>query len=317
MTDLSGNGVSVTLPQGWEGRVFRRPAAGEAAPPPTSAGGADPRAQASTDPGEPPAPEGASTNTVVHVSTIPLPVGAGDFASGAVERLGDDDALVVVFEYDAASASQPLFAREGFPRALAPADFSPNVLQRSIKGQAGAQVFFHDAGRAFCLYVVLGSYQNRARIVPEVNRVLATFAIEGGGAPASSNTVVDVIAARPELATFSALLADSGLAELLAAEPSVTVFAPVSTSFEEARLMRMRGDPALAQRTLMHHVVRERLGPSDLRSRTTLLTAVGGTVTVTTPAGSIALDGIDVVPVPADATNGLVYVIRAVLEPPR
>ena len=226
MTDLSGNGVSVTLPAGWEGRVFRRPAAGETppqppppsqppSPPSTTAGATDRRALDATDPEqlpdatrtappdatrsappEPPAPEGATTNTVVHVATIPLPNGVGDFASGAVQQLRDNDAIIVVFEYDAASVAQPLFARVGFPREVGPADFSPNVLQRSIRGQAGAQIFFQDGGRAFCLYVVLGSYQNRAQIVPAVNRVLATFAIEGGTSAATTNTVADVIAAR-------------------------------------------------------------------------------------------------------------------------
>ena len=95
MTDLSAHGISVTVPSGWEGRVFRRPAAGE-----VTASAAD----------GPPAPPGEITNAVVHVATISLPPDTGDFASGAVERLGPDDALVVLFEYDAASVDQPLFA---------------------------------------------------------------------------------------------------------------------------------------------------------------------------------------------------------------
>ena len=301
MTDLSGNGVSVTLPTGWEGRVFRRPAAGEVA-----ASAAD----------GPPAPDGATTNTVVHLATIPLPTGVGDFASGAVERLGNEDALIVVFEYDAASATQPLFASAGVPRALTPADFSPNVLQRSIRGQAGAQVFFNDGGRAFCLYVVLGAYQNRARVVPAVNRVLATLAIDGGTAPTVTNTVVDVIAGRADLTTFSTLLVESGLADLLKAEPAVTVLAPVDTAFDAARLAALRADPDLLRRTLMQHFVRERVAPDVLRTRATLATAAGGELAVAVTDSTITVDGFDLVPTPADATNGVVYSIRGVLEPP-
>src|SRR2546430_8152531 len=157
MTELAAPGIEVTLPTGWEGRLFRRPSAGEVA--------------AFADDG-PPAPPGETTHAVLHVSTIALPPGAGDFASGAVDQLGADDALIVLFEYDPTSASQPLFRAAGIPKQLAADDFSPGVLQRAIRGQAGAQRFFHDAGRAFCLYVVLGAYTNRRRVVPAVNEVL-------------------------------------------------------------------------------------------------------------------------------------------------
>ena len=170
MTDLSGHGVTVTLPTGWEGRLFRRPAPGEVA-----AAAAD----------GPPAPEGATTNAVVHLATIPLPTGVGDFASGAVDRLGDDDTLIVVFEYDAASATEPLFAREGFPRVLEPATSARASCNGRIRGQAGAQVFFHDHGRAFCLYVVLGAFDDRVEVVAAVNAVLATLTIDGGTVPAT------------------------------------------------------------------------------------------------------------------------------------
>jgi uncharacterized surface protein with fasciclin (FAS1) repeats len=302
VTDLSGDGITVTLPTGWEGRVFRRPAPGE-----VSATAAD----------GPPAPEGATTNTVVHVATIPLPVGVGDFASGAVEKLGSDDALIVLFEYDPASASTPLFAAEGLPRVLSPADFSTSVLQRSIRGQAGAQMFFHDGGRAFCLYVVLGSFQNRVPMVDAVNQVLATFAIEGGSAAtAVTNTVVDAIAARPDLSTFSALLAGSELGGLLAQEPAVTVLAPIDAAFDDAELEALRADPDLLARTLMQHVVRERLAPDALRASVTLTTLAGGTLEVVDGGTTLTIDGFDVVPTPIDASNGVVYAIRGVLEPP-
>jgi hypothetical protein len=163
MTDLVAHGIEVTLPTGWEGRLFKRPSANEVA-----ASAAD----------GPPAPQGETTHAVLHVSTIALPPGVGDFASGAVDQLGHDDALIVLFEYDPASIEQPLFKAEGLPKRLTESDFSPNVLQRNLKGQAGVQRFFHEAGRAFCLYVVLGAYVNRRALVPPVNQVLATLTVE-------------------------------------------------------------------------------------------------------------------------------------------
>jgi hypothetical protein len=168
MTELSAHGVSVTLPQGWEGRVFRRPAAGE-----VSTSGADGAA----------APPGETTHTVLHVATIPLPPGLGDYGSAAVPDLGAADAFVMLVEFDPADATSPLFAgNRSVPRKLHGDDFSPKVMQRIVAGQAGSQIFCNEAGRAFCLYVVIGSYRNREQVVPMVNDVLGGIQISPAGA---------------------------------------------------------------------------------------------------------------------------------------
>jgi hypothetical protein len=165
VTDLVAHGIEVSLPTGWEGRLFRRPRDGEVA-------AADAHVE-----GAPAAPQ-ETTNAVLHASTIAVPPGVGDFASGAVDKLGNDDVFVVLFEYDPSSADTALFASAGIPRTLAADDFSPNVMQRAIRGQAGVQRFFNDQGRAFCLYVVIGSFARRKELVRKVNEVLATLTIE-------------------------------------------------------------------------------------------------------------------------------------------
>jgi hypothetical protein len=175
VTDLVAHGIEVTLPAGWEGRLFRRPLAGEAA-----AAGAHIE-------GEPAAPQ-ETTNAVLHAATIAVPPGVGDFASDAVDKLGADDLFVVLFEYDPESADATLFRSQGIPRPLSADDFSPNVMQRVIRGQAGSQKFFNDQGRAFCLYVVIGSFARRKQLVPRVNDVLATLTIEPLGATPGSST---------------------------------------------------------------------------------------------------------------------------------
>ena len=70
--------------------------------------------------------------------------------------MGDQDVFVVLFEHEPAAAETPLFRRSGMPRALTPSDFDPATLRRGITGQSASQDFFHESGRAFCLYVVLG-----------------------------------------------------------------------------------------------------------------------------------------------------------------
>ena len=168
MASLSAHGLAVDTPTGWEGRIFRRLQYGEVA-------------AAGSDLG-PAAPAGAQTFPVLHVATIPLPSNVADYASDAVQELGPSDSIVVLKEFAPPNVSEALFGAEGLPRSLDPDDFAPNVLQRRLAGQAGYQRFFHEATRAFCLYVILGGYGNRYQVVPGVNQVLDSVQI----APASS-----------------------------------------------------------------------------------------------------------------------------------
>jgi hypothetical protein len=149
-------GIEVAVPRGWDAEIYRRE-------------GADLTGQATGSAG--------ATQPVVHLGTFPLPSGRGDFGSGAVEIMSQDDLLVVLFEYGRESVGTPLFARSGIPRVTA-ADFGPNNMQRPIAGQSGAQYFFNQSGRAFCLYVVLGSHASRNEVLPEVNQVLAGLTID-------------------------------------------------------------------------------------------------------------------------------------------
>jgi hypothetical protein len=162
MSAIEAYGITVDVPPGWEGRIFKRQQAGEL--------------RAAEVPG-PSAPMGELTLPVVHVATVALPADIADYGSDVVGDLGPSDALVVVKEFGPESVGQALFARPGIPRVLSPDDFSPSTLQRTIAGQAGVQIFFEEAGRPFCVYVVLGDYNRRHEVVPAVNQVLATITV--------------------------------------------------------------------------------------------------------------------------------------------
>ena len=151
MTRLAQHGLRVSLPAGWEGSVFRRQAA-----------------------------LGETTHPLLHASTCPLPPGRGDFGSGVVETLGPDDVFVALLEYHPDSVSTALFAARGLPDRLRPDDFSGNALQRRLRGQAGVQRFFSSGGRAFCLYVVLGSFARRAALTTVANTLVQSIEIEAG-----------------------------------------------------------------------------------------------------------------------------------------
>lgn len=161
MSDLRAHELSVSLPAGWDGRIsIRRDGATEKL---VSATGTRVFA--------------ARSHPVVHLSNFGLPEDRGDFGSGAVELMGDRDIFIVLFEHEPASAQTALFGAEGMPRTLEGREFDPSNLRRGIAGQSGYQAFFHEQGRAFCLYVVLGAHARSARLVPVLNRVLGTVTI--------------------------------------------------------------------------------------------------------------------------------------------
>jgi uncharacterized surface protein with fasciclin (FAS1) repeats len=308
MTDLDAHGISVAVPQGWEGRVFRRTP--------------DQVAAVSGAPG----PTAEIARAVAHVSTIPLPADTGDFASSAVELLGPNDALIVLFEYDPASAGQPLFQALGMPRTLRGDDFSASMLQRALRGQGGVQRFFQESKRAFCLYVVLGSLANRDRVVPGVNGVLSSFSIADTSSTApptlSPASLLDQVALQADLHVLTGLLAQGTTHDLLAGSGPFTLFAPNDDAFATVDLGALRADAAWLDRTLGHHVVEENLPTSVLRQRPTVTPVAGDALRIgatNTSAGAVQLsvDGALIVRPDLVAANGVMHVVTAVLEVPR
>jgi hypothetical protein len=146
---LTRQGIEIELPDGWDGRIYRREA-----------------------------DAGAVTRQALHAANFALPPGLGDYAVGAVERMERGDVLVVLLEFDPDSAGQGLFSAEGLPEHLGAGDFSPTAMPRAVPGRTAAQWFFSVAGRAFCLYVVLGSHQERAEVLPLVNAVVGTLRVD-------------------------------------------------------------------------------------------------------------------------------------------
>ena len=119
-----------------------------------------------------------SPRVLLHAANFALPVERGDYGSGAVESMDSGSVLVVVMEFDNASATTALFAQDGMPTNLAGDDFSTQQLQRPQRNQSGVQRFFHIGHRAFCLYVVVGSHVLRAVLVQEANRIISGLSID-------------------------------------------------------------------------------------------------------------------------------------------
>ena len=142
-------GMSIELPRGWQVQATRQP----------------------------PSVPGRKGNLLVHFATVPLADDLGDFGSGVADTLGPDDVFVSLFEYDPEATAEPLFASVGRPRPR-PSEFSPDTMHRPRPGMSGAQWFFTEAGRAFCLYVVLGGHSRRQAGAVRVDALLAGLTIE-------------------------------------------------------------------------------------------------------------------------------------------
>ena len=152
MSRLEGSGVGVEVPPGWEGAI--------------TGGGFELMA------------DGAREPTVMHLGSFPLPVERGSFGTGAVELMSTQDVFIALFEYGPESADTPLFAAQGIPHSLQARQFDRDALLHAVPEQSGLQQFFTHRGRAFCLYVVLGSHIDRADLLPQVNAVLDSLEID-------------------------------------------------------------------------------------------------------------------------------------------
>jgi len=149
MTVLSAEGITVTLPHGWEGVIGH----------------------------ESTLEDGSVRNVIAHFATFPLPARRGDFGGGAVDLMGPGDAFIALFDYGRPSAGTALFAADGPPATIDAGHFDRSVLQKPLPLQSAVQRFFTAGGRAMCLYVVVGSHIDRADVLPAINRFLASLKI--------------------------------------------------------------------------------------------------------------------------------------------
>lgn len=122
-------------------------------------------------------PMGGYVHPTLHAGTSTLPTQRGDYGSGYVERMTASDIFVCLAEFDHEAGATEMFV-DGQPTALRSAEFHPDAQQRVIAGMCGAQKFFAANDRAFCLYVVLGSWVARQSLVPRLNEFISTIGID-------------------------------------------------------------------------------------------------------------------------------------------
>jgi hypothetical protein len=146
---LSAHGLSIDLPHGWEGRIFRR----------------------------------RHGDPTLHAGTFTLPFEDGEFGTRSTGRMPPGSMFVTITEYRVGNGLAPgrgLFAAKGIPLPIPRSRFKPNQLLVARRGQRGFQHFFTEAGRPFCLYAVIHEPAvSAARAdVHMANKVLGSLAVE-------------------------------------------------------------------------------------------------------------------------------------------
>lgn len=163
---LSAHGISLSLPNAWDGRIYGRPRL-VASP-----------VGSSLLPGFDGIEQGHLAT--LHAANFPLSGAEGEFAAEATERMPATGAFVALVEYQPDERLVPgegLFASREVPRALAPDDFRPETLMVPLRDQVGLQRFFTVGARPFCLYAVIGSRDAAARGATAISEVLGSLVI--------------------------------------------------------------------------------------------------------------------------------------------
>jgi hypothetical protein len=146
---VTAHGISVDLPHGWEGRVFRR----------------------------------RHADPTLHAGTFALPFDDGEFGSRATARMPPGASFLTLTEYRPGGGLVPgrgLFAAHAIPLPIPRGRFRSTQLLVARAGQRGFQHFYTAGGRPFCLYAVIHEPRlSSARAdIGAVNHVLGSLAIE-------------------------------------------------------------------------------------------------------------------------------------------
>ena len=146
---VAAHGIAVDLPDGWEGRIFRR----------------------------------RHGDPTLHAGTFALPHDDGEFGTRSTGRMPAGATFVTITEYrpgDGLVPGRGLFAHRGIPLPIPRSRFRASQLLVARRGQRGFQHFFTEGGRPFCLYAVIHEpHVGAARAdVAAVNDVLGSLSVE-------------------------------------------------------------------------------------------------------------------------------------------
>jgi len=139
-----------------------------------------------------------------------------------------------------------------------------------------------------------------------------------GSQQALSNNILQVANDQGDLKTFTGLVDQAGLRNVLSAREEYTVFAPTDDAFKRLRADQMDAltkNKTLLQKVLRYHVVKGRYTTADMAKMGTLQTLEGGNLKATSSDHTFAVNNAHIVKPDISAGNGVIQVIDTVMMP--
>ena len=152
--------------------------------------------------------------------------------------------------------------------------------------------------------------------------LVMTFTMSNTTSAAGADTkdIVDTAVAAGSFKTLAKALDAADLVQTLKGSGPFTVFAPTDEAFAKLpagtldNLLKPENKAKL-QRILTHHVVSGKVMAADVVKLHSAKAVSGDTITIATVGGGVMVDNAHVVKTDIAATNGVIYVIDAVILP--
>ncbi len=134
-------------------------------------------------------------------------------------------------------------------------------------------------------------------------------------------TIVDIAVNDERFSTLVTALDTAGLVQTLQGDGPFTVFAPTNAAFDglpDGTLEQLLAPENRDQLTsiLTYHVVDSTYMAADVMEASSLTTLEGSELTISTSDGSVMINEATVTATDIEASNGVIHVIDAVLQPP-
>lgn len=137
--------------------------------------------------------------------------------------------------------------------------------------------------------------------------------------PEAPGNIIETARAAGNFNTLLAALDAAGLTDALAANDSLTVFAPTDDAFAalpEGTVEALLSDIPTLQNILLYHVFPQALSSSEVAAVDSLVMSTGETAEITVMDGMVKINQANIIVTDVQASNGFIHVIDAVILPP-
>jgi hypothetical protein len=148
-TVLESHGLIIEIPEGWDGRIYRRP----------------------------------ESLAICQVANFAIALDADDFGGTTAGVLPSGGVFATLFENDPAFANSGMYEPRGLPLPLDSERLTSSALVQGLPGQAGLQHFFSENDRAFMLHVIVSVTTVYRGLIDSLSATLATLKVGAGPEP--------------------------------------------------------------------------------------------------------------------------------------